>query len=281
MKQARGADHVETAQSMMNLATHYLGQSRHDEAESLLLAALAIYRRQLGDEDPTTLMAMNGLAIAYRRQGRHAESEQVSLQVLATQSRVLGEQHLHTLGSTTNLGNLYLATRRYEDAARMYETSLPIKRRVLGLQHPWTEFALRGLATAYTQLGRHDEARLLEEERLLAVQLQAASRIRADADAVHDAAQTLLAHPREDLRDPARALPLARRACALEAAGAGSRLWIYLDTLAQAEHRTGDTAAAVATLRRAQSVVPADGDRQQAAGIATRLAEFEAALAPR
>jgi hypothetical protein len=54
----------------------------------------------------------------------------------------------------------------------------------------------------------------------------------------------------------------------------GEQLGYVVDTLALAQHRTGDTAAAVETQRRALSLMPEGADP----GIATRLAEYEAAL---
>ena len=81
----------------------------------------------------------------------------------------------------------------------------------------------------------------------------------------------------EDLRDPLAALPIARRAC-----GMGEQLCIHslghvLDTLALAQHMTGDTATAVQTQERAVSLVPKDDP--QLKGVEAQLAKFQAALA--
>jgi hypothetical protein len=50
---------------------------------------------------------------------------------------------------------------------------------------------------------------------------------------------------------------------------------MYLDTLALAQHMTGDTAAAIETQERAISLMPEDADPE----MATRLANYEAELA--
>ena len=75
-----------------------------------------------------------------------------------------------------------------------------------------------------------------------------------------------------DLRDPETALRLARDACDMtDNANPG-----YLDTLALAQHLTGDTPAAIETEKKALSLLPPDapgrGDYEAA------LARFEAAL---
>jgi hypothetical protein len=75
-----------------------------------------------------------------------------------------------------------------------------------------------------------------------------------------------------------RALGYSRRACAAEEAAGGGNLWQYLDTLALAQHQTGDTAAAVETQKRALSLMPAD--HAERAEMEKRLADYEAAPAP-
>ena len=66
----------------------------------------------------------------------------------------------------------------------------------------------------------------------------------------------------------------ATRACVLEEAAGGENLCASLDTLALAQHMTGDTAAAAATQQRALDLMPDGADPE----MADRLAEYEAAL---
>ncbi len=68
----------------------------------------------------------------------------------------------------------------------------------------------------------------------------------------------------------------ASRSRKIEEAAGGGNLWMYLDTLALAQHRTGDTSTAIATQKRAISLLPADGDPAVAKELKKRLAEFEA-----
>ena len=96
----------------------------------------------------------------------------------------------------------------------------------------------------------------------------------ASAENLNAYAWALLTYEVPGLQDPARALEFAKRACEREAARGGSMLWAYLDTLALAQHRSGDTGAAVATQKRALERMPAGADE----GVRQRLAEYEAAL---
>jgi len=81
-----------------------------------------------------------------------------------------------------------------------------------------------------------------------------------------------------DLRDPAAALPLAERACALAEERGTYRRWNYLDTLALAQHMTGDTPKAIETQKRALALIPPEY-HQQRKEMEERLAEHETVLA--
>ena len=132
---------------------------------------------------------------------------------------------------------------------------------------------MEGLVRAYLGLGRPDDALPLQRE-LLDLETAAAEQEGATATTLNAAAWTLLTHEPESLQDPERALGYAERACELAEGSSVGDLWALLDTLALAQHRTGDTAAAVATQRRALSLMPEGADPT----VAARLAEYEAAL---
>ncbi len=232
---------------------------------------LEISKRLMGEEHESTLSTMHNLAMLYINQGRYDEAEPLNVKTLAIQKRVMGEEHPITLGSITNLGALYLSMKRFDDARAMYESSLPIKRRVLGMGHPWTRYALKGLAQAYDGLDRGDDALPLWRE-LQEFQLAQAEDPDASAQVLNEAAWNLLTNEHAELRDPARALPLAQRAVD-KAGGVDPAL---LDTLALAQFMTGDTSAAIETEKKALSLLASDapgrGDYEAA------LAKFEAAL---
>ena len=273
-KRVLGEEHPSTLTSMNSLANLYKSQGRSAEAEVLYLKTLEIQKRVLGEEHPVTLGSMHNLAGLYSDQGHYTNSERLYLKSLEIQKRVQGEEHPNTLGRINNLAWLYNSMGRHEEAVAMFETSLPIKRRVLGRQHPWTGYAMHGLATAYLELGRTDDALPVLRDLLehLAPQIEGPD---ASAKPLSSAAW-VLTREIEEIHDPARALEYAQRACDLEEAMGGRILWDLLDTLALAQHKTGDTAAAVETQRRAVSIIP--DEHSQRADALQRLDEYEAAL---
>jgi tetratricopeptide (TPR) repeat protein len=268
-----GDEHEHTLASMNGLGLVYMDQRRYAEAKPLLVESLEIQRRVLGQEHRVTLGATTNLANLYNNMRRYEDAVELYEKNLPVKRRVLGDEDPWTLGCMTSLGGAYNALGRHEDAARMFEMSLPIKRRVLRMQHPWTRIAMRGLARAYFELGRRDDAVALLRE-LLESRTTVADASDADARSLHAAARELLTIELEELRDPARALGYAKRACDAEEAADGDSLWTYLGTLALAHYLTGDTAAAVETQRRAMSLMPEGADPQ----MTHRLAEYGAAL---
>jgi eukaryotic-like serine/threonine-protein kinase len=272
-KRVLGDEHPRTLASMYNLAILYMNQGRYAEAEPLNLKTLEIRKRVLGAEHPRTLNSMNNLAILYMDQGRYTEALPLLQKSLEIQKRILGDEHPDNLDTITNLGNLYNKMGRYEEAAKMFQDSLPVMRQVLGMNLSSTRSAMDGLAEAWEHLDRRDEAVALRRE-LLDWQTSAADKPDADARVLDETAQSLLDSETEELRDPARALGYATRACVIDEAAGGASLWQYLDTLALAQHRTGDTAAAVATQQRALDLMPDGADPE----MADRLAEYQAAL---
>jgi Zn-dependent protease with chaperone function len=103
----------------------------------------------------------------------------------------------------------------------------------------------RNLAMIHHQLGEHRKAVSAYETALS---------IAPDSPtALNNLAWILLTAPEKDLRDPQRALALARRAVSLQ------RTAPFLDTLAEAYHQTGDPRSAVRVIEAAIAVA---GDRE-------------------
>ncbi|MCZ6835773.1 MAG: tetratricopeptide repeat protein, partial [Planctomycetota bacterium] len=270
-KRALGDEHPNTLVSMFNLALLYVDQGRYDEAEPLFVKSLETEKRNLGDEHRDTLSIMNDLAYLYMNLGRYDEAEPLYIETMEIRKRVMGDEHRDTLGSITNLGYLYLSMNRFDDARAMFERSLPIKRRVLGLDDPWTRTALWGLARAYDGLEQFDDALPLWRE-LQEFQLAQVEDPGASAQVLNAAAWDLLTNEHAELRDPARALPLAQRAVD-KVRGDDPAI---LDTLALAQFMSGNTAAAIETEKKALSLLPPEApgrDEYEAA-----LARFETAL---
>lgn len=82
---------------------------------------LAISKKVLGEEHPSTLKTMNNLALLLDSQGKYEEVESMRRQTLATREKVLGREHLDTLPSVYYLAHLLASRYRYGQYTALYE----------------------------------------------------------------------------------------------------------------------------------------------------------------
>ncbi len=249
-------------ESTEHLAYLYWKLKRYADAIANFERLIANLTEQFGASHVRTMGKQNDYGLVLAENGQSEAAAKVFESIIAARSAIGANESGDRLES-------------YEDAASLFETSLPELRQGLGEQHPWFKSAMRGLAEAYTKLDRIEDALTVHRE-LLDYQLTAAEAADASAITLNDIALMLLTHEIESLRDPKRALVYAQRACELKEPVGGGDIWSYLDTLAMAQHKTGDTGAAVETQKQAVSLFP-DGDSQRADAM-RRLDEYEAAL---
>jgi tetratricopeptide (TPR) repeat protein len=121
---------------MNNLATLYVDKGQFSEAQALLLKALEVRRRVLGEEHPDTLFSINNLAMLYRTGGQLDKAEPLLLKALEVRRRVLGEEHPNTLNSMNNLAVLYRDQGQFEKAEKLIVKTIEVRRRVQGEEHP-------------------------------------------------------------------------------------------------------------------------------------------------
>ncbi len=269
-KRVLGEKHRETLGSMNNLASFYNLIGRYDEAELLFVEMLGLMRRVLGEEAPLTLNCSHNLATLYLNTGREDDAELLYIKTLGLMRRVFGEEAPHTLNCMENLATVYRKTGREDEAEPLFIKTLEIRKRVLGEEHPDTLRTVAKLASVYKNQGKTNEARPLVRALKAAWQRQA-NRPEASPDDKNDFAWFLLTCEPTDLRDPDTALPLAHDACAMT----DNANPAFLDTLALAQHLTGDTPGAIETQQKALLLLPQDAGGRS--GYEAALARYEAA----
>lgn len=161
-----GANHVDVADSLNNLAILYEDMGRYGEAEPIYERAIAIRERQLGAEHPDVATSLNNLALLYDAMGRYGEAELLYERSLAIREQLLGADHIEVAISLNNLALLYQDMGRYGEAEPLYERSLAIREQVLGSGHPAMSTGLNNLAGLYTSMGRYGEAEPLYKRAL-------------------------------------------------------------------------------------------------------------------
>ena len=73
-KKVLGEKHLDTIQSMADLAVTYHAQGRYEEAEKIVVEVLGLRRDVLGEQHPDPLQAMHDLAICLSSRQRYSEA---------------------------------------------------------------------------------------------------------------------------------------------------------------------------------------------------------------
>ena len=268
-----------------NLALAHDAMRRFEEAETFYVRALKLLRQTLDNDHPLTLNVLNYLSGLYKQTGQTQKSKDLHRQVMefeiqrahrtTTNSSMLNETawHLLTCGHSdlqdpasalifarraceieeANSGDslwacldtLALAQLRNGDVTQAYEA----QKRSIALVpagHPRLDQHGQQVISALLADGERTSAIALVRSRFDR-RIEVVADHETTAKRINNLAWDLMNDALEEVHDPVRALDLARRACSLEEAKGGGKLWTYLDTLALAQHLTGDTAAAIAT----------------------------------
>ncbi len=153
-----GAGHIETVDTLSELAGLQWRRGQFKESEEGLVKTLDAKTKLLGSENPSTLRVVNNLANLYMVRGMYKKAEDMYRTAWETRRRVQGESHPDTLGAANNLANVIANQNRNEEAEKLYRSTLEGRRRVQGENHPDTLGAASNLAEHYSMLGRYPEA---------------------------------------------------------------------------------------------------------------------------
>jgi eukaryotic-like serine/threonine-protein kinase len=161
-----GPDHVNTLQSVNNLANALSDLGNYEEALKLREDTLARRRATLGPDHVETLMSMRNLANSYADMHRYEEARKLEEETLPLVRAKLGPSHRDTLACMNNLALTYTALERFEDAASLQEEALKLFQATLGADDPDTLVAMSNLANSYNDLKRYAESIQLHEKSL-------------------------------------------------------------------------------------------------------------------
>jgi len=153
------ADHP-YSQSLIHhtLGNTYVGLGLYDKALFHYERALEIRRKEMGEEDITTLDTLSDLANLHSLMGNYEKVEVMLPQALELSRKKLGTEHQNTLTLMNNLGVFYMNRMDYARAETIYREIVETKTRVLGGDHPNTIGSVSNWALCLKSLGRYEEA---------------------------------------------------------------------------------------------------------------------------
>jgi tetratricopeptide (TPR) repeat protein len=130
-----------------------LGQ--YATAEETHRRVLSLRRKDLGNEDASTLNSMSQLGQAFHYQGKYEEAEAIHRQTLALSEKVLGKEHLDTLTSAYCLAHLLAKQDLYDEATTLFQRACDGYSVVLRDDHP----TARGCQQHYLEMLQRKEQR--------------------------------------------------------------------------------------------------------------------------
>jgi tetratricopeptide (TPR) repeat protein len=254
-RRLQGPEHPHTLGALLNLADLYSGMGRLAEAEPLMREAAEAWERTQGPDQPGTVLALHNLALLEARLGRFDEAQANMHRVVDARRRTLGDGHGLTHSALANLGYISWKSGKLREAAEAWTSAWEGLSVSLGEEHPTTAQVACSLLECLRDEGWPSSSRATVEK----VFRSAPAFVRS-ADVLprerNRLAWILLTAEPADLRDPATALVLATAACQAERVSKGPNLCTFLDTLAAAQHATGDSDSALATQQEALPLVP-------------------------
>ncbi|KAK2794333.1 hypothetical protein FQN52_008691 [Onygenales sp. PD_12] len=149
-------------QAKLNLlgktATFLTLQGRNDHAEELLLEAISLAKRILGEEHRDTLFIMHDIVEVYFNQGRLGKAEELGTQVVESRKEVLGPEHKYTLRSMELLARIWTEQQKFNEAQELGTRVLDMQKRIIGLEHEDTLHSMHTLARIRYEQGQLEKA---------------------------------------------------------------------------------------------------------------------------
>lgn len=156
-KKTKGLNDVDTANTMVQAATLYLGLQRIPEAEELFRTGYEVLRNLYGRDDARVTMAMGGLAEAYKASGdtRAIELFQNIIRILSAQK---GPADAGIVSSYYHLADIYEGLKDYDNAAECYFSIIRALEEEHGI-HFWQLSSIyNNLGLVYARSGHMEEA---------------------------------------------------------------------------------------------------------------------------
>jgi len=304
-REVLGSEHPSTLISMQNLVNLYVRQKRYEKARRLATLWLTAQKRRAEAsldaepsnyfawhaltcqpedlQDPTAALRfaivanersnyenpqhLDTLALAYQRTGEAVRAIEIAKKALA----LIPEGETGRANMEWRLADLYASAGQYDEAESLLLATLRQLVETRSDGDRWTNTARSNLINFYADNGDYEKARphVLE-------QLESLRDLASETNDVHVAnlyAWMALTCEPADLQDPESALEFALKAN--EKTGHNNP--VYLDTLALAYYRTGDTVKAIETEKKAIALT-AEEETATRGEYRQRLVEFEAAL---
>lgn len=210
--QQYGADSIENAVPLRNLAVHLGSTGRQERALDLLLQVLALEQAVLAPDAAALLRTRVLIGRVLADLGRYGDAEVMFTETLALALPALGETNVVTQEAASQLGFVMALQGRYDDAIPHLQSAADMTERSFGPDSRQMINALQLLSYALYMEGRFDETIVIMTRAVQLVDLEGARWPKTVVDVRSNLGRTYLEAGR-----PEEALPPLREAAALAA----------------------------------------------------------------
>jgi CHAT domain-containing protein/Tfp pilus assembly protein PilF len=266
VKEVFGANSVEAAAQMNNLAVLYKAMGQYAKVEPLYKRSLEIKEAKLGKDHPDVATSLNNLALLYQDTGRPAKAEPLYVRSLEIWEASLGKDHPKVALSLNNLAHLYRNMGQSGKAEPLYRRSLEIYEAKLGKDHPDVANPLNNLAELYQAMEQYAKAEPLYQRSLAIYEAKLGKDHPNVATSLNNLAMLY-----QDMGQSRKAEPLYRRSLAIAEAKLGKDhpdVADSLNGLALLYAETGEPGKASSQFERARR-----GARRHIASVLPALSE--------
>lgn len=247
-----GAEHLEVAIVLRNLAGLYTFLGDYDKAEPLFQRALTIRKETLDPEDPLVAQSMNELVRFYATSGQHARAESLHQQAIAIKERTFGHKHPDAAYCMHDLAGIYLSLGNNDMVLALHQRALAMRKESYGYEHPLVAQSMNELGSFYLCHRDYSKAEPLFKKALSISEKCLGSEDPLVAQSLSNLANIYSSHG-----DYAKAKPLLERSLAIRDKTFGPEHPLSaesLNDLARLYHSMGDYARVEPMYKRALKI---------------------------
>jgi len=111
-----GDDHLDTLDTVNNMANVFESQGEYSKALEWYQKALDGCEKTLGKDHPSTLDTVNNMANVFDSQGEYSKALELYQKALDGREKTLGKDHLSTLNTVNNMANVFDSQGEYSKA---------------------------------------------------------------------------------------------------------------------------------------------------------------------
>eukprot|EP00903_Cladosiphon_okamuranus_P010037 g9517.t3 len=152
------------ATALANLALTCMRQGEYNEADALLMQALATRKESLGPEHPQVAATLHNRAGVWEAQGKYEEAEGFCVEAMEIFEKTLGRGHPNVASALNNRAALLRKQGKYAEAAPLYEQALDIEKAAVDPESEGVALKINNQAQLMQARGKYVEAEPLYDK---------------------------------------------------------------------------------------------------------------------